>query len=322
MGQSLIIDRAENGGFPEPLAGVPVRVVAARHSGCGTQTRVRVPGSVPARAVRRVHCIGCDQDFETDAVEELGPPPRPPGKRSLFGLSKPGPSGISLPGLDPSSRVWQLASIPLAAALVIGGLLVIQGGSDESDAPQGQALDAAAVEGSTESGKASGSGDRAERVSSGNGDGIGKFGKPAKNTELVQGSSFHLALPKGWERIDPPAGATFAAVAAAGDADATLWIEEKPGLDFPSFIGRSLKQLEALAGSARIVERVPAPTPDDTIVRLAANAPAGQPTYEVLLRASGAYRYYLATSVQPDASREAVDGVDLISGSFTPEGGV
>ena len=45
------------------------------------------------------------------------------------------------------------------------------------------------------------------------------------------------------------------------------------------------------------------------------------PTYEVTLRAAGPYRYYLATSVQPDASATAVDGADLIEGTFTPEAG-
>jgi hypothetical protein len=68
------------------------------------------------------------------------------------------------------------------------------------------------------------------------------------------------------------------------------------------------------------VERVPAPTDEATIVRLAADAPPGQPSYEVTLRAAGPYRYYLATSVQPDASREAVEGAELVAGSFTPEG--
>ena len=40
-------------------------------------------------------------------------------------------------------------------------------------------------------------------------------------------------------------------------------------------------------------------------MRLAADAPPGAPAYEVTLRASGPYRYYLATTVQPDAPSEA-----------------
>ena len=86
-------------------------------------------------------------------------------------------------------------------------------------------------------------------------------GKPAKNNKLVRGSSYSLALPAGWQRIKPPAGATFAAASADGGADATLWIDEDPKLDFPQFIDQSLKQLQALAGSAQIVDRVAAPPP-------------------------------------------------------------
>ena len=53
---------------------------------------------------------------------------------------------------------------------------------------------------------------------------------------------------------------------------------------------------------------------------LAADAPPGSPAYEVTLRTSGPYRYYLATTVQPDASEDAVDGAKLIHGSFVPAG--
>ncbi len=64
---------------------------------------------------------------------------------------------------------------------------------------------------------------------------------------------------------------------------------------------------------------MPAPTADATVVRLAADAPPGQPSYEVTLRAAGDYRYYLATSVAADAPRESVEGVELIAGSFAPK---
>jgi hypothetical protein len=67
-------------------------------------------------------------------------------------------------------------------------------------------------------------------------------------------------------------------------------------------------------------DRVAAPTADASIVTLAADAPPNTPRYEVTLRASGPYRYYLATTVQPDASAAAADGVDLIQGSFLPQG--
>ena len=144
-------------------------------------------------------------------------------------------------------------------------------------------------------------------------------GSAAKDAHLVAGVSYSFALPAGWERVDPPSGATYAAQAKDGGADATLWITEDPKLDFPTFVSQSLSQLEALAGSAQVVDRVPAPTAEDTIVRLAADAPEGQPSYEVTLRVAGPYRYYLATSVEPDASKKASDGADLIAGSFTPD---
>jgi hypothetical protein len=82
-----------------------------------------------------------------------------------------------------------------------------------------------------------------------------------------------------------------------------------------------MKQLEALGGSASVVERVPGPTPESTTVRLAAEAPPGEPTLEATLRAAGPYRYYLATTVFPDASAKAAKGVELIVGSFVPEAG-
>ncbi|MFL5956280.1 MAG: hypothetical protein ACJ756_02415, partial [Solirubrobacterales bacterium] len=74
-----------------------------------------------------------------------------------------------------------------------------------------------------------------------------------------------------------------------------------------------------VAGSARVVGRSPAPTADGSVVTLAPTSPPpGSPTYEVTLRASGPYRYYLATTVEPDASRDAADGAGLIHSSFVP----
>jgi len=186
---------------------------------------------------------------------------------------------------------------------VIAVLLVLRGGDD---GPAPSAVPAAASAPAVVSGKDDSKG----------GD---KASKPAKDTKFVNESSFSLALPAGWQRVDPPAGATFAAVAADGGADATLWIKEDPKLDFPTFVSQSLAQVKTLAGSAQVVERIPAPTAEGTVVRLAADAPAGQPTYDVTLRVAGPYRYYLATTVQPDAPADIVDGVDLITGSFTPE---
>ena len=70
-----------------------------------------------------------------------------------------------------------------------------------------------------------------------------------------------------------------------------------------------------------MVERVAAPTPDGTIVRLAADAPRARPPTRSRFGPAGPYRYYLATTVQPDASSEAIDGAELIHGSFRPTAG-
>jgi hypothetical protein len=320
----------ENGGFPEPPPGAVVRVVQAEHSACGHQTRVRLPVHVPPAAVRRVVCNGCATAFETpgaESVEVLASDPvavespaqapaaaiepaaaprrRWPGRRRRRWrrrFARPRPTLPKAPSWlrDPGSRAWRLASIPIAAAAVIGGLLLIQGSGEEdsatpfaSDAP---GASAGGAKGEAKAGKARAGG----------------------NATLVREASFSLALPAGWERTPAADGATFAAAADGGDADATLWVEQDAGLSFSEFEARSLDTLEALAGSARVTERVTAPTPEETIARLAADNPPGAPAYAVTLRAAGPYRYYLATTVQPDASDEAAKGADLIHGSFQP----
>jgi hypothetical protein len=269
-------------------------VVSARHDGCAEATRVRLPRTVPARAVRRVRCSECSRDFDAGLVEDL---------------SAPQPRRLPLVDrFDPSSRTWQLASLGLAALAVIGGLLLIQGGDEQPQAgepPAASAPPASPPSGPPIKQRHKGSGDS----------------KASKHTTLVAGSSYHLALPAHWEQVNPPSGATFKAVAPGADADVTLWIKRDPGLGFDQFVSQSMRQLGSLTGSRpQVVERVPAPTADNSVVRLAADAPPNQPTYEVTLRAAGHYRYYLATSVQPDASSEAADGTDLVEESFTPEG--
>jgi hypothetical protein len=258
-----------------------VRVVEACHEACGAWTRVRLPRSLSVRVVQRVTCSSCGESFVASGARELGLRSR-------------------LPKVAPSSRAWRIASGALAALAVLGGLLLIQrSGDDPAQVPAGAAPAAKTAQAPPASNPA-----------------IGKH--PGGDAKLVQGASYSLALPAGWERVNPTGGATFAASSADASADATLWIEEKPSLDFPTFINRSMAQLEGLAGSAHVVERVPAPTLEGTIVRLAADAPPGEPKAEVLLRAAGPYRYYLLTTTEPGASRQAIDGTELISGSFTP----
>jgi len=289
-------------------------VVRAEHHACGHETRVRLPGHVSPAAVRRVVCHSCAQAFEAPAVEEVelvAPQPqaatvrrRLPRLPTLSAPSRPNlpklPSAPPLPEWlhDPRSRVWRLASIPVAVIAVIAGLILLQGGSEDSDTPF--AGTAPAV--TDDAGPAR--------------EGGGKRG----DASFVRESSFSLALPAGWERTNPSGGATFGAAAESGDADATLWVEQDPKLTFQEFESTSLEALEALAGSARVVERVAAPTPEGTIVRLAADNPPGATAYQVTLRGSGDYWYYLATTVQPDASSEAVEGAELINGSLVPSG--
>ena len=348
-----------------------VRMVAARHDACGAETRVRLPGSLEPRAVRRFHCARCAAAFETSRVEEIDvhldlaapvpaedpleafvrsarrtvavpepvepepaasandtievpafvpaeplkdepvePEPAAPAAaegreaEAQAAVTPQGPEALRPePAIDQPAdaeaarrcrsstsrsstrraRSWKRLSLLLAVVLVLGGLLLLRGG-DDAPAPA-----APSRAGTAAAGTAAAAGDKGgDKSQPGE-----PIAKASKDTEFVRESSFSLALPAGWERIEPPAGATFAAVAADGGADATLWIKQDPKLDFPSFISQSLTQLEALAGSAQIVDRTPAPTPESTVVRLAADAPEGQPTYEVTLRVAGPYRYYL-----------------------------
>lgn len=319
--------KIENGGFPEPPANSAVRLIAARHGRCGEATRVRLMAAIPAASVRRMHCARCDRDFSPECVDDLGTvtPEIAAAARRLAiaaaALAKPAPQAApprfsipkpSLPRLNPPGRIWQLTSFPVAAIAVVGGLALLQGGDGES--PHTEAVQSsAAVE------APAAAGDDDARAGAPSGTGNDSASKAAKTAKLVRDSTYSLALPAGWERTAASGGATFAAVAPGGDADVTLWIDEDPELDFPTFVSQSLAQLEALTGSAQIVERVPAPTPEASIVRLAADVPPGQPTYEVTLRVAGAFRYYLATSVHPDATPEAAEGAELVAGSFTPE---
>ena len=160
---------------------------------------------------------------------------------------------------DRDSRSWRIVSAIAAAALVIGALILIQGGGGEP-APQPAAEPAAIPPEPPRS---------RPRATA-------RAPRPAARASSSE-STFSLALPAGWKQSSGEAGATFSASAPGGGADATLWIERDPSLEFPAFEARSLDQLEALAGSARVVERTTAPTIEATIIRLAADAPPGAP---------------------------------------------
>ena len=107
-------DGQNNGGFPEPLGGEAVRLVRAEHGACGAATRVRLPQVLAAEAVRRVVCDGCHEPYECDQVLEVGVvhPPRE---------NQAEPARFDLHG-----HAWRYLSAPVAAALVIAGLVLIQ----------------------------------------------------------------------------------------------------------------------------------------------------------------------------------------------------
>ncbi len=318
----------QNGGFPEPPPGEPVRVVRAAHATCGADTEIRLPGSLAATVVRRVVCSGCAEPYWSDYVEDLGTPAFAAARRR-----RPG---------------WTVAAASLlaAAAAVVAALLLIQGGSDEpaEGTLQGAASAGQGAEGSDEGSGGGGDnqgggqgegagGNQADRQrgdggggnqdsGGGRGNGGGDGGAAPGNARLARESNFTLAIPPGWERSNPPRGATFAVSSSSGGADATLWVERDRTLSVREFESQSLERLKRVAGNARVASRTPAPTDAGTVIRLRAGAPAGQGgriEYKVTLRAAGPFRYYLVTSEQPDARRAARSGVRLVHGSFIPE---
>jgi hypothetical protein len=276
-----------NGGFPEPPFGMPVRVVGAAHEACGLETRVRIPGAMPPQAVRRVVCDHCARPFECEAYDA-------PGDGGGWLHSLPDLRGL-VPGrpgfLDaPPGRIWRWLSVPIAAAAVIAGLILIQGGDDSGTRQASPALAASDSPGKTDA-------------------------------ELVSQPGWTMALPDGWTRGEGPSGSAYAAESADGTADVTLWIEKDPDLSFDEFTQRSLDQLTQLAGSAEIVEQTSGPTLEKTRALLEANAPEGSGTsapYTVTLHASGPYRYYLSTAVQPGGTPDVIQEAKLIHSSFVP----
>ena len=305
-----------NGGFPEPWAGAPVQLVRCRHEACGETTLVRLPPEVPTRAVRVVVCGSCQRSFEVGDVEALGAlaparRERTPAATALpKGSKKPRPPRSEGTGHSLLDGRWGLVAVPVALAAVVGGLLLVQGGGSSTSPQESQLSAAPAI---AASGTAAGGGTAAPQAPP-----VGSQAQPSPQATLVRGASYTLALPGGWLRTTPPSGATFAAHSADGSADATLWIQRDSSLDFPTFEAQSLGRLRQLAGSAHVVDRVPAPTADGTIVRLAADAPAGKPAYDVTLRVAGPYRYYLATTLDPKAPGTSSKAIELISNSLTP----
>ena len=321
-----------NGGFPEPLSGQPVRLVRALHSDCGSTTLVRVPRDVPSRAVRVVACGSCGQSFECPPVSEVGvlapgakPRPRSHSKPVRSGARKPQllrlarpairrpavkrPEGLRLPSMPrvAAPTLPAYAAVPLALAAVVGGLFLIQA----QNASNHDSTTTPPADSSAQAPAAAPAAPGSTTAPTGSANASGQ-------AKLIRGSNFTIALPPGWKQTTPANGATFAAESADGGADANLWIRNEPKLDYPTFEAASLAQLRTLAGSAHVVGRVTAPTAEGTIVRLAADVPAGKPAYDVTLRVYGPYRYYLATTLQPNASSEASNGVAMVANTLTP----
>lgn len=145
----------------------------------------------------------------------------------------------------------------------------------------------------------------------------------ARNAEFVETNEYSIAVPPGWGRAEAPNGAALAVASADQAADGVLWISRDPKLSLEDFQTRTLADLSELAPNARIVERITAPTEDGTTVRLRADgtdASGSATTYEVTLRAVGPLRYYLATTLYEGAGRQALDGIELLHGSFLPTG--
>ena len=309
--ENYVIPATVNGGFPTPAPGGPQRVVEATHAGCVARTRVSLPAALPMRAVRRIFCAHCDQLCEAAAVSEVRP-----GLGERIRSLVPSLPALPLPSVSLPAPVagydLRWLTLPVAAIAVFAVLSLLNG--DDAPAPEPTSTAAAA--------KA----DRAPAHAKGDAK-AAKGNAPAKaavpaDAQLISESTFTLALPPGWDRVNPAAGATFAAVSSDGTADATLWIQDNPKLDFATFEASSLEQLETLAGSARVVERNVGPSVQSSSITLAPkNLPAGTPTYEVVLRGSGDRWYYLATTHQASAPADAIAGVDLIQGSFLPVGG-
>lgn len=290
-----------NGGFPLPPPGEPVRVIRCRHDECGAETRIMLPASLPESSMHRVICDGCHLPFDPSlegtisgaAIRRSAPVPLAAQlgvMRERVAARLPDGALPSLPKLPPipRSRLWAWASVPLAALGVVAGLSLIQGG-DEPRSPEGTPAPAA----------------------------VG-----APEARFLEGPGYSLALPAGWKREDPPEGAAFAARSKDGLADATLWIEEEPGLSFSEFEQRSLAQLGEVGENARVTDRVEGPTVESTIVELRAESPVAEGAaadLRVTLRGAGDYLFYFSTVVQPGAGADVSADIETMHASLRPD---
>jgi hypothetical protein len=83
-----------------------------------------------------------------------------------------------------------------------------------------------------------------------------------------------------------------------------------------------MENLDEIGTHVRISDEVGGPTNAARITELRAEVPLDgglDAAYHVILRASGPYRYYLATSLQPGSSPQLVADAELLGTSFRPQ---
>lgn len=327
-----------NGGFPQPPAGEPYRVVRCSHPVCGTETRVRLPQGLPERAIHRVVCDGCREPFPAAASlaglignpaagAGAGPAPTaasPTSARSAVEARPARPFGFSSGNGNgaltaPAPKAHRRGPHALAGTRLRSPSLPSASGLPSSPLWRWASIPVALVAvvgGLTliqgDSGNPSPAAIEASNAAGADAAGQAKF---------ISRPGYSLALPDGWSKADPPEGAVFAARSDDGLADATLWIEQDEKLSFEEFEQRSLSQLSEIGSNPRVIDRVEGPTVESTIVQLQADTEGaeGSAPYRVTLRAAGPYRLYFATAIQPGAPAKLRGDTELMHGSLRPE---
>ena len=140
-------------------------------------------------------------------------------------------------------------------------------------------------------------------------------------TEFLKTGGFSLPLPRGWSHAPGAPDAALTAVSADGLATTTLWIERQPDLAFGAFERNSLASLATLGENARVIERTVAPRIEASSASLRAEVPAAggsSSPYLVTLRASGPYRYRLATTIQPGAPAPLISEAEALGERLQP----
>lgn len=145
---------------------------------------------------------------------------------------------------------------------------------------------------------------------------------PAATSAYVSERGYSLSLPDGWERTQTPDGSVFSAASGDGLAESTLWVEREPKLGFNEFVDQSKLSLDQIASNVHVSDQVAGPTIEARIAELRGTVPLDgnlEALYRVTLRASGPYRYYLATLVQPGAPPQRLADAEILGSSFRPD---